>query len=108
MKVVYPYFLRISGKVNAESKQEFQQTVQFLFNHLPPDCLEKSLSLNVRDADLYHIYLLWVSKIAMRRFKQSHDFEVLNGAWETLGQICEIQSGSSKGSQPFETNRSET
>ena len=103
-----PHFLRISGKINPSNKREFQQTVQFLFNHLQAECMEKHLSLDVNITNLYHLYFLWASKDALHQFKTSYDFELLNGAWQTLGSLKEIQSGGTKYLQLFETNQLDT
>ena len=38
------YFLRISGDVPQNKRKEFEQTFRFVFNQLPSECIEHSLS----------------------------------------------------------------
>lgn len=98
------YFLKISGTIDAGKQREFQQTVQFIFHHLPMACLSHNLSLDVHVQNLYHFYSLWQSDEAITHFKGSHEYELLKGAFQTLGTYHETMSGRGVGPQLFELN----
>jgi quinol monooxygenase YgiN len=98
------YFLKISGNVSAGKHREFQQTVQFIFNHLPSGCLGRNLALDVHHANLYHIYSLWDSESALEAFKNSNEFELMRGAFQTLGAYEETMAGKLAETQLFELN----
>jgi len=99
------YFLKISGTVAEGKQREFQQTVQFIVNHLPIACLSQNLSLDVNNTNLYHFYSLWQSGSAVDVFKGSHEYELLKGAFQTLGDYHETMSGRAADPQLFELNQ---
>lgn len=99
------YFLKVSGSVAAGKQREFQQTVQFIFNHLPSDCLNRNLTLDIYNHNLYHIFSLWKSEDALRHFKESNEYELLKGAFQTLGNYNETMSGKWSDTQSFELNQ---
>ncbi len=98
------YFIKISGQINPSKQKEFQQTVQFVFNHLPSQCIEKSLALDVHHPELYHLYSLWKSEGAVMTFKGSNEFELLKGAFQTLGSYKDTVTGRKANIQLFELN----
>jgi hypothetical protein len=79
------YFLKISGYIGSGKQREFQQTIQFIFNHLPPGCLSHHLALDVFNPNLYHVISTWQSKGMLVAFKGSHEYELLKSSLETLG-----------------------
>jgi hypothetical protein len=102
------YFLKISGTINNSKQREFQQTVQFIFNHLPSECLSHNLTLDVNISNLYHFYSLWQSEEALAEFKFSKEFDLLSGAFQTLGTPHETLSGKGANAQLFEFNLLDT
>jgi hypothetical protein len=98
------YFLKISGTVRPGKQREFQQTVLFIFNHLPNTCISRNLALDLHQANLYHIYSLWRSRKALLTFRASNEFELLKGAFETLGVYHESIHGVRTDINLFEVN----
>lgn len=98
------YFLKISGTVEVGKQREFQQTVQFIFNHLSTACLGRNLALDINTPNLYHFYSLWQTEDSLFAFKSSHEFELLKGALQTLGQYEETMAGKKIEAQLFELN----
>lgn len=98
------YFLKISGTVSAGKQREFQQTVQFVFKQLSPSCLNHNLTLDVHTVELYHVYTLWDSEAALHAFKKSNEFELIKGAFQTLGSYKDTLSGRWADVQLFEVN----
>ncbi len=98
------YFIKISGAIRDEKRKEFQQTIQFIFNHLPSECLGRSLALDVHISDLYHLYLLWSSESSLLNFKKSDEFELLKVAYKTLGAYKETLSGRKSDLTLFDLN----
>lgn len=87
------YFLKISGSIAIGKQREFQQTVQFIFNQLPSSCISRSLALDMNVSNLYHLYMLWKSEDTLMAFRASHEFELLKGAFQTLGLYQDALSG---------------
>ena len=87
------YFLKISGTVTTGKQREFQQTVQFVFNQLSSNCLNHNLTLDVHIPALYHLYSLWNSEDSLHAFRSSHEFELIKGAFQTLGSYKDTMSG---------------
>jgi hypothetical protein len=81
-----PHFLRISGDVPDNKRREFEQTFKFVFNQLPDDCIERSLSADVFEDGHYHFFSLWLTGTAMKLFMSSVEFQLLRGAYFTLGE----------------------
>jgi hypothetical protein len=102
------YFLKISGLISTGKHREFQQTVQFIFNQIPSTCLKHNLALDVHITNLYHLYLLWQSGESLIAFKTSHEFELLKGAFQTLGEYEDTMSGKKADVQLFELNHLDT
>ena len=96
------YFLKISGTVGAGKQREFQQTVQFVFNHLSSGCLSHHLTLDVYAPEHYHVYCLWNSENSLLAFKSSHEFGLIKGAFQTLGSYNQTMSGRWADIQLFE------
>lgn len=98
------YFLKISGTVSAGKQREFQLTVQFVFNHMPSGCVNHNLTLDVYSPELYHVYSLWNSEISLYAFGSSNEFELIKGAFQTLGSYKDTMSGRWADIQLFEVN----
>jgi quinol monooxygenase YgiN len=96
------YFLKISGLISKSKHYEFQQTVQFIFNHLSSGCLKRNLSLDVSTPNRFHFFSLWHSDESLLAFKGSHEFELLKGAFQTLGEYEETITGKKIDVQLFE------
>ena len=96
------YFLKISGIASAGKQREFQQTVQFVFNHVSSDCVNHNLALDVHTPDLYHLYSVWNSEDALYSFRTSNEFELIKGAFQTLGTYYDTMSGRRPNIQIFE------
>ena len=99
------YFLKISGEVSARNQREFEQTIQFVFNHLSSYCLSHSLTVDVHIPNLYHLYSTWNSEESLYTFRSSENFELIKGAFQTLGSHKETVTGQAADIQLFELNR---
>jgi hypothetical protein len=99
------YFLKISAYINSSKHREFEQTVKFIFNHLPSSCLSHNLSLDVYITNLYHFYSIWQHEEGMLAFRSSHEFELLKGAFQTLGDYQDTMAGKAADAQLFELNQ---
>lgn len=99
------YFLKISGFVNSSKHREFEQTVKFIFNHLPSACLERNLSLDIFNHNLYHLFSTWQNEDDLLSFKASHEYELLKGAFHTLGEYQDMMAGKLAEAQLFELNQ---
>lgn len=88
-----PHFLRISGDVPENKRREFEQTFKFVFNQLPAECIEHSLSHDVFANGHYHFFSLWRTGSAMKLFMSSVEFQLLSGAYFTLGDEEKLVHG---------------
>jgi hypothetical protein len=96
-----PHFLRISGDVPENKRKEFEQTIKFVFNQLPDECIEHSLSRNVFVDGHYDFFSLWVTGSSMKLFMASVEFQLLTGAYFTLGDEEKIVHGPMADIQTF-------
>ncbi len=87
-----------------EKQKEFHQTVRFILNHLSADCLGSNLAHDVNDADLYHFYSLWSSEGSLRKFENSNEFQMLKGAFKTLGNYQDTMWGKKSELTLFDLN----
>lgn len=99
------FFIEISGWINTGKHHEFQQTVKFIFNHLSSSCLRHNLALDVETPNLYHIYCLWQSHDSLTAFTSSNEFQLLKGAFKTLGEYQDTVSGKEAEAHLFEINQ---
>jgi len=103
----YPYFLKVSGSISTGKHREFQQTIQFIFNHLPPGCLTHNLALDVFNTNLYHLYCTWQSEGSLAAFKNSYEYQLLKGSFQTLGDHHATTSGPLADLQLFEVQQND-
>ena len=96
-----PHFLRISGDVPLNKRKEFEQTFRFVFHQLPEECLEHSLSEDVFIEGHYHFFSLWRTGTAMKIFMASAEFQLLTGAYFTLGDELKTVHGPRADIQAF-------
>jgi quinol monooxygenase YgiN len=96
------WFLKLSGSVPPGKRKEFEQTFRFVSNQLPPDCLQFSLSADIYNTGMYHFFSLWPSAEALNIFSRSTEFQVLQGAYQTLGSQDQNMSGKLADTRIFE------
>ncbi len=88
------FFLIISGQIVHSKKKEFEQTFRLALSVKTEDCLVYNLSADTNKDGYYHFLSLWTSDGALRRFMQSSDYELMNGAFHALGHIDQFMTGS--------------
>ena len=98
------HFLRISGDVPGNKRREFEQTFRFVFNQLPADCIEHSLAADVFVDGHYHFFSLWRTAGAMKTFMKSAEYQLLTGAYFTLGTEEEMVHGPIADIQAFKVS----
>ena len=81
------HFLKMSGVVLPAKRKEFEQTSRFVAHQLSPDCLQFSFSTDLFIVGRYHFYSLWPSAEALAVFCRSQEFQILEGAYRTLGSL---------------------
>lgn len=101
------YFLKISGDVRIGKHREFQQTIQFIINQLPKQCVSHNLAVDIHNTQLYHFFTVWQSDEALTAFRESNEFNLLKGAFQTLGVYGETLIGNSEDFQLFEVKHFE-
>jgi hypothetical protein len=87
------HFLKMSGVIAGNKEKEFEQTIQFVFNQLSSDCLEKVLSTDIHKKDHYYLYYLWNSAGALKKFMGSIELQLIKGAFDTLGNLNQTVFG---------------
>jgi len=102
------YFLKVSGTIRIGKHQEFQQTVQFIFNQLPTQCVKRELAIDVHNTYHYYVSTLWQSEETLAAFKASNIFDLLKGAFQTLGRFDESMEGSGLSIQTFDVRYHES
>ena len=104
MEKTTPHLLRISGHVPGNKRREFEQTFKFVFNQLPGECIEHSLSEDVFIHGHYHFFSLWLTAGSMKVFMESVEFQLLTGAYFTLGAEEKIAHGPIADIQAFKVS----
>ena len=97
------HFLKITGTINWGKHTEFQQTIQFIFHHLPSGCVAHDLARDVFSPNVYHFFSMWDSKESLARFKESKEYQVLKGSFQTLGFYDSTTTGRIADVQLFES-----
>jgi hypothetical protein len=78
------HFLRISGVISNAKKKEFEQTIRFVFNQMPPECLEKNLTVDVNNENCYYFFTLWTDEKAKVKFMETNEYQLIKGAYSAL------------------------
>jgi len=81
------HFLKVSGDIAGNKGKEFEQTVRFVFNQLPPECIERTLSLDIHNEGHYYFFSLWLSERSLRKFLNSEEYQLISGAYDALGAM---------------------
>jgi hypothetical protein len=102
------YFLKISGYLKKDKQKEFGQTVEFIISQLPSECIASNLAEDIYDSDLFHFFLVCPSIEILKNFKESQEFKMLTGSFNTLGQPKNTRSGCKSNLILFELNYLET
>jgi len=87
------YFLKLTGYIPENKRKEFEQTFKFVFAQLPHECLDHSLSIDHMRHGYYHFFSLWSSAKVLSNFLNSQEFQVLEGAYDTLGSMVSSMQG---------------
>jgi hypothetical protein len=98
------YLLKISGTIGLPKHKEFEQTIRFVFNLLPTTCLSNHLSMDVFNPNVYHLLTLWRTSNDLSTFKQSSEFHLIKGAFDTLGYMDRAFAGRMSDVQTFESD----
>jgi hypothetical protein len=78
------HFLKISGEISNLKKKEFEQTIRFVFNQMPPECLERNLAADVYNDSLYHFFTLWTDEKSLVKFIETDEYQLIKGAYSAL------------------------
>jgi hypothetical protein len=87
------YFLKMSGWVQNAKRKEFEQTVRFVFNQLPSECLQRDLTIDGATGDQYLFNTLWLSQNSLLKFMESEEFILIKGAYSALGALNKVEQG---------------
>ena len=79
------YLLKISGSIGSTKHREFEQTIRFVFNLLPASCFSSHLAHDTFHPHLYHVMTLWHSAPDLTAFRNSEEFNLIRGSFQTLG-----------------------
>jgi hypothetical protein len=87
------HFLKISGIVHGIKKPEFEQTIKFVFGQVTKDCIERSLAAEVQSENAYYFYTTWKSEVALKKFMESEEYQLVRGVYDALGVLEKIEFG---------------
>src|SRR5664279_2195288 len=89
------HFLKVSGVISNAKKKEFEQTIRFVFNQMPQECIQRDLSFD-ENKGKYSVFSLWLNEHSLLKFMESEEFLLVKGAYSALGQLGSIDHGISK------------
>jgi quinol monooxygenase YgiN len=95
------YFLIISGQISGNKRKEFEQTFRLAFSSLSDNCIERCLSEDTSKEGNYYFFSLWSDENAMKIFKGSMEFQLMNGAFHALGFVIQTINGNVVESQRY-------
>jgi hypothetical protein len=87
------HFLKITGLINRQKKEEFEGTVKFACALVSPDCIERSLSAERLFGDQYYFFVSWLTEEALRIFIRSNEYQLVRSAYDALGVLEKIEIG---------------
>jgi quinol monooxygenase YgiN len=87
------FFLIISGQITQSKKKEFEQTFRLAFSIKTEDCLAYNLSADTSKDGYYHFFSLWTSDAALKKYMESTEYELMNGAFHALGHVEQTLTG---------------
>ena len=87
------HFLKITGLIDRQKKDEFEGTVKFACALLSPECIERSLSVEILFGDHYYFFVSWSTEEALRIFIQSNEYQLVRSAYDALGVLEKIEIG---------------
>jgi hypothetical protein len=98
------HFLKISGRIPNAKKKEFEQTIRFVFNQLPRECIQRELSFDINNEGQHSVFLLWLNEQSLLKFMESDEFLLIKGAYSALGAMNTITHGISNEQQIPDSN----
>lgn len=87
------HFLKITGQIDRQKKNEFEGTVKFACALISPECTERSLSVEILFGDNYYFFMSWSTEKALRLFMQSNEYQLVRSAYDALGVLEKIEIG---------------
>jgi len=86
-KITSNHFLNISGEVGYNKKREFEQTIKFIFNQLPSECIHRCLATDIYKEHHYFFLSTWIDERSLSRFIESEEYQLIKGAFDVLGHF---------------------
>src|SRR5947199_10829973 len=80
-------FLIISGHIKESKRREFEQTFRLASSTIAQNCLLHNLAADVNKEGSYHFFSLWENESAMKKFTESEEYILVNGAFHALGSM---------------------
>ncbi|HTS43038.1 MAG TPA: antibiotic biosynthesis monooxygenase [Puia sp.] len=87
------HFMKMSGDIGRGKEKEFEQTVRFVFNQLPDECIERSLAQDIFNKGHYSFYSVWHDQNSLFSFLKSEEFQLIRGAFDSLGHFENVING---------------
>jgi quinol monooxygenase YgiN len=81
------HFLIVSGIVSRNKKKEFEQTIKFIFNQLPGECIQRNLATDINNEHHYFLLSTWADEQSLFRFMESEEIQLIRGAYDVLGHL---------------------
>ena len=85
------HFLKITGQIDRQKKEEFEGTVKFACALLSSECIERSLSEEILFGLHCYFFVSWHTEIALRLFIGSNEYQLLRSAYDALGVLEKIE-----------------
>jgi hypothetical protein len=87
------HFLKITGMIDGQKKNEFERTVKFACGPMCSECIEMSLSVEIAFNEVYYFFISWSSEKALRIFIDSNEYQLVRSAYDALGVLQKIEIG---------------
>jgi hypothetical protein len=87
------HFLKITGLIDGDKKNEFEQTVKFACTLMSTQCMESNLSADITFDNIYYFFISWSSENALKIFFESNEYQLVRSAYDALGLLQKIEIG---------------
>ena len=99
-------FLIISGQIKEAKRNEFEQTFRLAGSSMTGDCIVYNLTRDTNKEGYYNFFSLWVNESALKRFTESVEYQMMNGAFCALGFVDQSYTGNLSEMKSFSVSRS--
>ena len=79
--------LRITGIISDKKRMEFNQSMEYMMDHLPDTCKKHFIASDLFDKGRIYFQSQWLNKEDILEFLKMDEYKAFVGAFKTLGDM---------------------